>query len=57
MKYLLVLHFALSGHIHNVPTGHSFGDKASCDSAGQMARSYVTLKAGETYSWSCTQLR
>jgi hypothetical protein len=53
MSVVLILHFALNGHIHTVNTGRTFESRQECSSAGEQAKSYANLRPGERYSFSC----
>jgi hypothetical protein len=53
MSVVLVLHFALHGHIHTVDTGRMFASRQECTSAGEQAKSFANLALGERYSFSC----
>ena len=53
MSFVLILHFFLNGHVHTVNTGRMYSSQQECSVAGQQAKGYVGLRAGERYSFSC----
>ncbi|HEX4408297.1 MAG TPA: hypothetical protein VH206_05960 [Xanthobacteraceae bacterium] len=55
MSFVLILHFALNGHVHTVNTGRSFSSQQECNAGGEQARGYVGLKPGERFSYSCVR--
>jgi hypothetical protein len=52
MSLVLVLHFVLNAHVHTIDTGRTFSSQQECSAAGQQAKSYANLVAGERYSFS-----
>jgi len=53
MSFVLILQFALNGHVHSVNTGRTYSSQQECSIAGQQAAGYVHLARGERYSFSC----
>jgi hypothetical protein len=54
MKWMLVLHFLLNGHVHTVPVpALSFDTETACKQASIQAKSYLNLRPGETVKITC----
>jgi hypothetical protein len=53
MSFVLILHFALNGHVHTVNTGRTYSSQQECSEAGEQAKDHLGLRPGERYSFSC----